>query len=249
MRVIKSGRQRKRQPVLQRTLKADFFEIARIESSFLDFFNILSILFQDYRMSALEHNSEEIQLIEGLVKGDRTAYRILYSNYLYRLHQFVLPFTGNDTQQTDEIVQDVFVKIWEKRTRLGHVKSFESYLFRMAKNQLIDLLKQRKARLTMQVQNSHEVYSTSAHENLVYEEYVKSAQAIIEELSPQRKRIFLMRTQNEMSIAEIATVLKISKSAVKKQLYESIHIVKKRLSKEHDWPLMWWIVWAIVPVF
>lgn len=87
----------------------------------------------------------------------------------------------------------------------------------------------------------------SVHESLVYDEYYESAQAIIDHLTPQRKRIFLMRTQNGMSIAEIASALKISQSAVKKQLYESIRMVKNKLSKKHNWPLMWWILLLSLP--
>ena len=196
-------------------------------------------------MNSEDHRNED-ELIKRLTKGCRSSYRILYSSHLYSLKQFILPFTGNDHLKADEIVQDVFVKIWEQRTKMSHVRSFEAYVFRMAKNRLYDLRKQQQARNAMLSKIDFNNQSTSAHEILVYEEYLESAKAIIEELTPQRKRIFLMRTETEMSIAEIAAALKISKSAVKKQLYESIRMVKSRLGKEHDHPLMWWICLMIV---
>lgn len=195
-----------------------------------------------------EDQKQEKELIKRLTKGCRISYRHLYSKHLFSLKQFILPFAGNDPLRADEVVQDVFVKIWEERTKLTHIRSFQAYVFRMAKNRLYDLHKQRQARNAMLSRMDMNNQSTSAHEIMVFGEYLESAKAIVEELTPQRKRIFLMRTETEMSIAEIATALKISKSAVKKQLYESIHMVKSRLGKEHDWPLMCWIGFSILVV-
>lgn len=116
----------------------------------------------------------------------------------------------------------------------------------MAKNRLFDLQKQRQARRTMKANIPTYGISPSADDDLVYDEYYESAMAIIEELSPQRKRIFLMRTQTEISITEIVEALKISKSAVKKQLYEAISMVKTQLNQDHGWPLMWWFLGIVV---
>ena len=199
-------------------------------------------------MKNSDHKNKEKALLLLLSRGDRIAFQKLYQRHLPTLHRFILPFTGHDHTEADRIVQDVFVKIWERREKLAHITSFESYLFRMAKNRLFDLHKQRRSRMALTVHLATEQRTPSAHEHIVYEEYMESARSIIEELTPQRKRIFLMRTQTQMSIAEIACALKISKSAVKKQLYESIRIVKRRMNKEHDWPLMWWILWLSMPI-
>ena len=197
--------------------------------------------------NSYERDTEK-ELLQLLSKDDRSAYRQLYGNYLSPLYRYILPFANHDSLEAEGIVQDVFVKIWENRNKLAHIQSFESYLFRMAKNLLIELHRQWQARHSMKSNLDSNRQSISAHEQLVFEEYYESAQTIIEELSPQRKRIFLMRTQTEMSIDEIARVLNISQSAVKKQLYEAIRMVKSRLNNEHDWPLMWWIVCVVIPV-
>ena len=194
------------------------------------------------------HNIEK-KLIRQLAQGDRNAYRQLYTSHLDSLYRFVLPFVNHEKYEAERIVQDVFVTIWERRKKLDHIRSFENYIFRMAKNRLFDLQKQRQARRTMKADIPTNGVSPSADDDLVYNEYFESAMAIIEELSPQRKRIFLMRTQTEMSISEIADNLKISKSAVKKQLYEAISMVKTRLNQEHGWPLMWWLLGVMVPVW
>lgn len=200
-------------------------------------------------MKTSGYHTIQKELLRKLAQGDRKAYHRIYSHYLNDLYRFILPFVNHEKYEAERVVQDVFVTIWERRKNLGHIRSFENYIFRMAKNRLYDIHKQRQARQAMTADIPVPILSSSAHEDLVFEEYFESAQAIIEELTPQRKQIFLMRTQTEMSITEIAEVLKISKSAVKKQLYEAIRMVKNRLNQEHDWPLMWWILWVMVPVW
>lgn len=187
----------------------------------------------------------EFSLLERIANGDKEAFTFLYSKYASSLYTFILPFVRHSKPEAEEVIQEVFMKLWHRREKVIHIRSVESYLFRMAKNKLFDLHKQRQARIQVNGGLDIEERHNSAHEDFVFEEYYESAQEIIERLTPQRKRIFLMRTQKEMPIADIALSLKISQSAVKKQLYESIRMVKQQLYNEHGWPMMWWI-WFVV---
>lgn len=110
----------------------------------------------------------------------------------------------------------------------------------MAKNRLIDVRKkhQSQSRVLEKLTPTQDAGEGTPHDKLVYREYFQSAKKALLTLTPQRRRIFEMRTESEMSIDEIAKKLDISQSAVKKQLYEAVNLVKKHLFNETGWPIL-----------
>lgn len=191
-----------------------------------------------------KNNFNEQELLEKVAEGDLDAFADVYNYYVPKLYRFAYPFTNQNKEDTEEVIQNVFLKIWMRKEKLVTVRSFDAYLFRMAKNHLIDLKKQinSKQRIVDEITPSGTTYVTSAHDKLVYNEYYHSAKAALSLLTPQRRKIFEMRTEMEMSIDEIAKTLDISQSAVKKQLYEAIKQIKKHLSHEVGWPVLLWFL-------
>ena len=183
---------------------------------------------------------QERELLEAVALGDRAAFARLYTFYVPKLQRFLYPFTNQNKEDAEEVIQDVFLKIWMKKETLIAIRSFDAYLFRMAKNQLTDIRLSNRARETRTDQLSYTAAQTSAaaDEQVFYNEYLKSALSAIEKLSPQRRRIFEMRTDQEMSMDDIAKQLGISQSAVKKQLYEAIHTIKEHLRQQTGWPIL-----------
>jgi len=185
-------------------------------------------------------SGEERELLEEIALGNRKAFARLYTFYVPKLQRFLYPFTNQNKEDADEVIQDVFLKIWMKKEILIGIKSFEAYLFRMARNRLTDQRvsdQARKVRTDGLLHISNTV-SAPADEELFYKEYLKSAKDAIQALSPQRKKIFEMRTEQDLNINEIAAQLGISQSAVKKQLYEAIHTIKEHLNHQTGWPML-----------
>lgn len=184
--------------------------------------------------------AEEREVLEAIALGDRAAFARLYTFYVPKLQRFLYPFTNQNKEDAEEVIQDVFLKIWMKKEILIGIKSFDSYLFRMAKNQLTDMRLSNKARAERAGRMGYlsPQISQAADETLFYNEYLKSAKEAIEKLSPQRRKIFEMRTEQEMSMDQIAQQLGISQSAVKKQLYEAIHTIKDQMHQQTGWPLL-----------
>ncbi|HWW39404.1 RNA polymerase sigma factor [Pedobacter sp.] len=185
-------------------------------------------------------SGEERELLEEIALGNRKAFARLYTFYVPKLQRFLYPFTNQNKEDADEVIQDVFLKIWMKKEILIGIKSFEAYLFRMARNRLTD---QRVSDQARKVRTDGLLYisntvSAPADEELFYKEYLKSAKDAIQALSPQRKKIFEMRTEQDLNINEIAAQLGISQSAVKKQLYEAIHTIKEHLNHQTGWPML-----------
>lgn len=175
----------------------------------------------------------ETVICERLAAGDGDAFTWLYEHYQPKLFLFVYPLTGFSRQDTDEVVQDIFVKLWLRKETLVTVQSLQAYLFMMAKNRLYDLrmaaARQSKARdvLAQQQDDAH----TDVQEKVQFNEYHEIARRAIAGLTPQRRRIFLLRNESGLSLDDIAMELHISKFAVKKQLYEAVRDVKTYLKK------------------
>ena len=180
-----------------------------------------------------EQKIQDLVLLKRVAKGDHEAYKLLYCHYAPYLMNYLLALVQNSKEDAEEVLQTVFLKIWIKRALLKDIKSFESYVFRMAKNELITLRqRQNKLKEIIQLKDRSDFETSSVHEKVIYDEYLEAARFAIDRLSPQRRRIFEMRTEMDMSIDQIANELDITKSAVKKQLYEAIRFMKTQL--EHQ---------------
>ncbi|MBO9152402.1 RNA polymerase sigma factor [Chitinophaga sp. GCM10012297] len=184
----------------------------------------------------MNSNSSESALCRRMAAGDESAFASLYEIYQPKLHLFVYPLTGFSLPDTHEVVQDIFIKLWLRKETLVNIVSLQAYLFTMARNRLSDLrtqqAQQRKAIETLQLQQS-EAHS-DVQENLQLREYHRIARALINRLPKQKRRIFILRNEQGLSLDEIAAELNITKFAVKKQLYEATWYLKACLSTHAD---------------
>ncbi|MBS0030508.1 RNA polymerase sigma factor [Chitinophaga sp. 22321] len=181
----------------------------------------------------------EKEVLRDVAAGNRLAFTILYRHYFSRLYRFVEFFCGDQTD-AEEIVQDCFLKIWERRKTLEGILSFENYIFRMAKNRLYDINKQMERRRKMAAHASLNVHIEDevVEKQVVFKQYYELSQQAIAILTPRKREIFLMSTQKGMSLDEIAVATDLSRAAVKKHLYESIHFIKSYLKSHTSWSLI-----------
>jgi RNA polymerase sigma-70 factor (ECF subfamily) len=178
---------------------------------------------------------EEKMLLMQVAAGDRKAFTELYSQYVEDVYSFIFLFTKSK-EDSEEIMQDVFVKIWEKREKLLEVESFKSYLYKAAKNKLISEVRhlQIKHRVLSEIKRNKATSYETANYEIDYRAYYQAVQKAIEKLPPKRKLIFRLSTENGLSHDEIASQLKISKSFVKNQLYKSYDFVRQYLSRHGE---------------
>lgn len=184
----------------------------------------------------LLYNEKHVLL--KLSKGDEKAFEAIYNEYQPKLFLYIFPFTNRSKELTEEIIQNVFVKLWIRRETLIAIENFPKYFFRMARNQFLDMkLKIKKeAIITNEIpEKDHELRSPII-ERIALKEYSEVAKWAVNSLSPQRKKIFLLRYEGDFSIDEIADSLKISKNSVKKQLYEGVNFIKGYLKKHSQFP-------------
>ncbi|QDA60415.1 RNA polymerase sigma factor [Hymenobacter jejuensis] len=177
---------------------------------------------------------DERALLQAVAAGNRVAFTCLYSAHLNDLFRYATLFVGS-TEEAEEIIQEVFVRIWDRRETLPHLASFKAYAYQVAKNLVVDYWRQQKRQVT--AHKRLQAFTTApefADAALIYQQDYQMAQQAIAQLPLKRKQIFLMRTQEELSLDEIAQQLSISKSVVKKQLYAATAFVKAYLHQHSD---------------
>lgn len=191
-------------------------------------------------------SNNESLLLEMAAAGDRRAFTQLYKDHLNNVFNYIFLFTKSK-EETEELIQDVFVKIWENREKLPDVQFFKSYLFKMAKNKLIDQVRhqQIKYRVFAEVKRTKVASEDITTNQAAYKEYYLIVQQAIEKLPTKRKFIFKLSTENGLSHDEIAARLNISKSAVKKQLYNASDFVRNYLAKHGELSLSIMAAWFI----
>lgn len=162
----------------------------------------------------------EKELLKKSALGDRYAFSLLYTAHLPGLMKYLYLFNPS-RDDNEEVVQDAFLKMWEKKENLAEVESFKAYAFTVSKNLLLD--KFRRAKLERKVMQlmapGTEDSGVRLDDELCYEEYHSVAELAIDRLTDKRRHIFELRTKEGLSLDEIADKLKISKSVVKKQYY------------------------------
>jgi RNA polymerase sigma-70 factor (family 1) len=180
---------------------------------------------------------EEKELLRALSEGDRHAYTTLYSRYLDTLFQYILLFAGS-RETAEGITQEVFLRIWEKRAGMGEVESFKAYLFRAAKNQLINHINREKIWVRVAGRLGETGGNTGNTEDTQHQVDYHQAQTLlrqaIQQLPPKRKQVFLLSTEENLSLDEIAAHMGISKNVVKKQLYDAYASVRAYLTEHGD---------------
>jgi RNA polymerase sigma-70 factor (ECF subfamily) len=174
-------------------------------------------------------------LLQRLVQGDETAFRELYEDYQGRIFLFAYRFTKSK-EAAEEIVQEVFVKLWEKREQIRIEKNFAGYLFRVTRNLIIDGLK--RAALDKKVQQriySHmQVLRNPVADELLSKEMERLHQQAINALSEQRRAVYLLSREEELSYAEIAEKLGISKNTVRNHIVSALESIREHLSNHPD---------------
>jgi len=164
---------------------------------------------------------DERELLSLLKRGNEQAFEKIYKIYSPRLFGNVFKMVKSETT-TQEILQDVFIKIWSNRASIDLEKSFRSYLFRIAENKVYDFF--RKASRDKKIQAQLFAAATEEYEHIETmihrKENTLLLQKAIDSLPPQRQQIFRLIKLDNKSYEEVSRQLGISVSTI------SDHIVK-----------------------
>ncbi|OFX55171.1 MAG: hypothetical protein A2066_10870 [Bacteroidetes bacterium GWB2_41_8] len=158
-------------------------------------------------------------LIAQLRNGNKDAFKLLFEKYGVRLYQFSLKYL-RDKEDSEDLLNEVFLKIWENRRSLKTNTSFQSYLFTIAYNNIRQrFLKKSMEEKYIQIFAEENLVDSSKGEDQVdYMQIVKKINTVIDLLPARRKEIFNLSYKEELKNYEIADKLGLSEQFVKNQL-------------------------------
>jgi RNA polymerase sigma-70 factor (family 1) len=176
---------------------------------------------------------EDNELVERLQKADIEAFDLIYEKYSGKLYTFGLKYLRS-TDEAEELVQSVFLKLWENSKNLKKELSFKSYLFTIAYNDICKLFRKRsysqKFVNDMLYENSHS--SDEIESRIHFQSVLEKVQQIIEKL-PERQRIVFQKSRQEgKSTKEIAKEIGLSPGTVDNYISESLKFIRSQLPKE-----------------
>ncbi|SDD56554.1 RNA polymerase sigma-70 factor, ECF subfamily [Dyadobacter soli] len=160
---------------------------------------------------------DEKELLQRIGYGDERAFRVLFDQYHHKLGIYIFRLVKSD-ELAQEVVQDVFLKIWTNRFSLAEINNFQAYLSVIAKNHALNCLKKLAAEQALIAPLDAWEYDLQSDEAGDETDRYRLMDQAIDRLPKQQKIVYLLSRHERLQYAEIARRLSISQKTVKKYL-------------------------------
>lgn len=170
----------------------------------------------------------EEELIGLLKAGDERAFSVIYDRYKERLAGNLYKLLKSE-ELTKEILQDLFLKIWDTREQLDPEKSFRSYLFKIGENMVNDYYRRAARDRNMRdkmILASTELYS-HIEEQLFTKENAEMLQKAVDQMPPQRKQVFILCKLEGKSYKEVEQIMGINAKTINSHLFQANKFLKQ----------------------
>lgn len=182
----------------------------------------------EYQIALVEYSN--IDHINFIKNGNEAAFEKIFKMYFKNLHAFAYTFTKDDVI-AEEMVQNVFFKIWEKKDQLQIDDSLKAYLYKSVHNESLNHLKHLKIKTSFQIQYSGNMESSNqdASNQMMASELEDKIQKAINELPQQCRTIFQMSRFEQLKYQQIADQLNISIKTVENQMGKALKVLRLKL--------------------
>jgi RNA polymerase sigma-70 factor (ECF subfamily) len=178
----------------------------------------------------------EHELLRQISAGNEQAFQVLFETYHPRLYHYISGIVKS-SEVAEEIVMDVFLKIWLGRQIVENIENVDAFLFRVAFNKSIDFLRSASSnrKLADIVWDNIQLASAQNPEaRLMQKEYDEILREAINLLSPKRRMLYRMSREEGLTHAEIAEKLSIAPSTIANQIVHAQKFIKSYLLKRLD---------------
>ena len=172
----------------------------------------------------------DIELLQQIARSDDKALTVLFDRYYQQLCRFVYVYIP-DHEVVEELVSNIFIKIWENRKKIKIHTNLRAYLYKAAKNQALSYIRKKDMLVLYKNENSMEFNEiapspeASFIEKELNEEFVKAFRKI----PPRAKMAFKLHRFDGLKYSEIAIIMNISVSAVEKNISTALKILHEEL--------------------
>ena len=199
-------------------------------------------------MATIKNDNKDLfsdkELFLAISNGNHEAFRQFFDNYKKRICGFLYNILYSD-EGVEELMQVVFMKIWKNRAAINHELSPNTYVFTIAKNCALDVLRQKTRRLLFEKQlvDNFKV-SENGEASLIDKDLKQHIDNLVAHIPERRREIFKLRYEKDLSYKEIAEQLNISESTVNSQITHALSYLRKQLGKE-----LWAVTLPLITFF
>lgn len=176
--------------------------------------------------------TEEVNLLLRLKNGDSLAFGQIYDCYKDRLGDSLLRLLKSEVL-AEEILQDLFMKVWEQRASIDHTRAFKAYLYRIAENMVYDLFRRaaKEKEILQQITAANTELYTHVEEELLKKENVAFLEKLLDQLPSQRKKVFMTCKLEGKSYKEAAEEFGISTTTVNDHVQKAMRYLKANVNQ------------------
>jgi len=188
----------------------------------------------------MERVANEKELLLRVTAGDEGAFGELFHLWRDKLYFFILRIT-HSSEMAEDILQDVFVKIWTNRATLDSIEHFDAYIYRMSQNQAISGMR-RMAKETLilaELRKGPDSSEFVMDDVVIQRELTKKLQSILHKLPAQQRLVYTMTREQGLRQDEIAQRLKISSSTVKNHMTRALFTIRQELMQHYHTPFIY----------
>ncbi len=174
----------------------------------------------------------DINFLIKLKKGNLEAYDYLVDSYCHELCVYAGSL-ARDKYAAEDIVQNVFLKLWEQRAKLNSKFSIKSFLYRSVYNEFIDQYRKKVTLTEVENEYNRRLNSMVTSENTSeINDLIALVKEEIQHLPPRCKEMFILSKQEGLTNIEIAQYLKVSTKAVERQMTRAFSIIRKKVGEK-----------------
>ncbi|MGF6850235.1 RNA polymerase sigma-70 factor (family 1) [Chitinophaga sp. W3I9] len=179
----------------------------------------------------MEHVNIEKKLLQRAAEGHEEAFTQLFFLYRHKLYSFLLRLTESP-EMTEDVIQDVFLKLWKDRENLVNIEQFGGYVYRMAQHQALNAFRRMAketlilAELTRTIKDAA---PADAADNLSVREVREKLQYALDHLPPKQKLVYTLSREQGLKHEEIARQLNISPSTVNNHMIAALRTIRQQL--------------------
>jgi RNA polymerase sigma-70 factor (family 1) len=174
-------------------------------------------------------NSSDQELVVSLHDGNVEAFDLIFKKYSTRLYSFAFKYLKSKSD-TEELVQNVFVKIWENRSTLKQESSLKAYLFTISYHDICKCFRSRMyaEKLKSQIINSNRI-SFNPNDQFDYQSVLEQIDKIIDKMPARQKEVFVKSRKDGKSSREIAAELNLAPGTVDNHISEALKFIRKNM--------------------
>lgn len=188
---------------------------------------------------------DDKKLVSQLLNGNAIAFEDLFNRYSKKLYYFAYGYLKSKSD-SEEVVQDIFLKIWHNRENLDPEQSFNGYLFKIAYRQIAEKFR----KVILEKKYIHDIagesidFTDELNERTNYQSLLELVEKQIDILPARQKEVLLMRKFQGYQVAEIAEKQSISVKTVEHHITEALKTIRNKLGKENIGGILFFILFV-----